>query len=124
METPFLQRVRARHYVFSGNGAHGNPERGTIQMLRWARPDGEYDIHLTYPVEEIDEARREDWATEQKKERGRRMKNPAAHVRRDWSPEANSLAAFFSAHPDMARRVRVVDAGSPHIIDLLEPLGH
>jgi hypothetical protein len=122
METSFLRRVRARHYVFSGNGEHGNPERETLEMLRQARPDGPYDIHLTYPVEEIDEARRKDWGTEQNKERARRAKNPAAHVRPDWSPAANSLGAFFAAHPDTARRVRVVDADAPHVVDLLEPL--
>jgi beta-lactamase superfamily II metal-dependent hydrolase len=122
MEASFLQRVRARHYVFSGNGEHGNPERETLEMLRDARPDRQYEIHLTYPVKEIDEARRKDWGTEQNKERGRRTTNPWARVRPDWSPPDNSLHAFFEAHPDMAARVRVVDADAPHVIDLLEPL--
>jgi hypothetical protein len=122
MEASFLQRVRARHYVFSGNGEHGNPERETLEMLRDARPDRQYDIHLTYPVQEIDAARRKDWGTEQNKERGRRTTNPRARVRPDWSPPDNSLHAFFEAHPDIAARVRVVDADAPHVIDLLEPL--
>jgi hypothetical protein len=39
------------------------------------------------------------------------------------SPADNSLRAFFAAHPDMARRVRVVDAHAAHVIDLLQPLG-
>jgi len=82
-----------------------------------------YEIHLIYPVEDIDEARRKDWATEQGKERGRQAKNPGARIRPDWSPADNSLRAFFAAHPDMARRVRVVDADAAHVIDLLQPLG-
>jgi hypothetical protein len=123
MEASFLQRVRGKHYVFSGNGENGNPERGTLEMLRQGRPDGPYEIHLTYPVEDIDEARRKDWATEQRNERGRRVKNPGTRIRPDWSPADNSLRAFFAAHPDMARRVRVVDADAPYVIDLLQPLG-
>jgi hypothetical protein len=83
MEASFLQRVRGKHYVFSGNGENGNPERGTLEMLRQARPGGPYEIHLTYPVEDIDEARRKDWATEQGKERGRRMKNSGTRIRPD-----------------------------------------
>jgi hypothetical protein len=71
--------------------------------VRQARPDGPYEIHLTYPVEDIDEARRKDWATEQGEERGRRVKNPGTRIRPDWSPADNSLRAFFAAHPDMAR---------------------
>jgi hypothetical protein len=123
MEPSFLRRIRARHYVFSGNGEHGNPERETLEMLRQARPDGEYELHLTYPVAEIDVERRKDWEKEQGKEIARSRKNPRTAVRRDWSPGTNSLAAFFAAHSDMARRVRVVDAPGPHVIDLLEPLG-
>ncbi len=66
METIFFQRVTADHYVFSGDGEHGNPERATLEMLLEARgDDAEYQIHLTYPVDEIDEERKEDWEKEQ-----------------------------------------------------------
>jgi hypothetical protein len=51
------------------------------------------------------------------------VKNPGTRIRPDWSPADNSLRAFFAAHPDMARRVRVVDADAPYVIDLLQPLG-
>ena len=37
METIFFERVPADHYVFSGDGEHGNPERATLQMLLDAR---------------------------------------------------------------------------------------
>ncbi len=72
MERSFLERVVADHYVFSGDGEHGNPERKTFQMLRDARKDENFLIHLTYPLEEIDAERKEDWKKEQAKERARR----------------------------------------------------
>ena len=37
IETIFFRRVTADHYVFSGDGEHGNPERETIEMLFEAR---------------------------------------------------------------------------------------
>src|SRR5579864_2397842 len=33
MTQGFFERLPARHYVFSGNGEHGNPERETLKML-------------------------------------------------------------------------------------------
>ena len=47
-----------RHYVFSGDGEHGNPERETLEMLFEARGDEAFTIHLTYPVEQIDHGSR------------------------------------------------------------------
>lgn len=55
---PFFERVKAGTYVFSGNGEHGNPDRGTIEMLFAARPEGGYTLHFTYPLAAIDAERR------------------------------------------------------------------
>src|SRR5262249_7490907 len=33
IEPDFFERITSEHYVFSGNGEHGNPERETLQML-------------------------------------------------------------------------------------------
>jgi hypothetical protein len=125
METRFLERVVADHYVFSGDGEHGNPERGTLEMLLEARGDDDYTIHLTYPIDEIDPERKRDWENEQKKERARKKKNPqaAVEIRADWSDEKNSLKAFFDANPAIATKVRIVDQNQPHVINLLDPLG-
>src|SRR6202043_3969307 len=57
----FFARIRANHYVISGDGEHGNPERETMAMLFGARRKEPFDIHLTYPIGEIDEARQADW---------------------------------------------------------------
>ena len=37
----FFRRITADHYVFSGNGEHGNPERETLQMFLDERGDRE-----------------------------------------------------------------------------------
>jgi beta-lactamase superfamily II metal-dependent hydrolase len=125
METIFFQRLPADHYVFSGDGEHGNPERKTLQMLLDARgPDANYTVHLTYPVDEIDEARKADWEKEQTKEKNRKKKNPASkkEVREDWSPAKHSVAALFENNPEFGKKVVIVDEKQPHLIDLLEPL--
>ena len=78
-------------------------------MLWNARGDADYTIHLTYPIEEIDEERQKEST--------------------DWSPEKDSLDAFFKDHnikidPDPVEEgkphVTIVKEGKPHIIDLLE----
>jgi hypothetical protein len=119
----FFQRITADHYVFSGNGEYGNPERGTLQMLLDESGDRVFTIHLTYPIQEIDVKREEDWNKEQQKERDRKEKNPEAMVREDWSPMKHSLTAFFADHADFARKVRIVEDSKPHVIDLLEAVG-
>lgn len=122
MTRPFLERVTADHYVFSGNGEHGNPERATLEMLREARGDAEaYTIHLTYPVDEIDAAREVDWNKERDKEKARAKKSPGTHVRAAWSAQTNALGAFFAAHDRFAKKVSIVDPKTPHLIELLDP---
>ena len=89
METIFFKRVPADHYVFSGDGEHGNPERDTLEMLLDARgADAEYTIHLTYPLAEIDAGRKADWEKEQAKERPerRRTRRPRSRCGRTGLP--------------------------------------
>lgn len=122
MEAIFFKRLPADHYVFSGDGEHGNPERNTLQMLLDARgADANYTIHLTYPVEKIDEGRKADWIKEQTKEKNRKKKNPASKkpVRANWSPAEHSLEAFFEDNPKLAAKIKIVQADQPHMIDLL-----
>lgn len=51
----FFERLTADHYLVCGNGKHGNPEPGTLEMLFTARPDDDYMIHMTYGPEELKE---------------------------------------------------------------------
>jgi hypothetical protein len=119
VELDFFQRITADHYVFSGNGENGNPERTTFELLATARGAGEYTIHLTYPVDEIDKGRKADWDKERKKELAKAEQNPAQQVRPKWSVATNSLAAFLDANPAVGLEVVVVEEDKPHVIDLL-----
>jgi hypothetical protein len=124
LDDDFFERIIARHYVFSGNGEHGNPEREALEMLFRARGDEPLVVHLTYPVEEIDAERKKDWETAQAKERKKQAKKPDAKVREDWSDERHSLQGFLEQTRLAAgQEVRIVPNGEPHLIELLEPLG-
>ena len=120
MDPIFFRRITADHYVFSGNGEHGNPERDTLQMLLDERGDENFTIHFTYPIEDIDVEREMDWNEEQAKERTRKKKNKKLKVREDWSPKKHSLKAFFAANKDFAKKISVVEESTPHVINLLE----
>ncbi|HSF24665.1 MAG TPA: hypothetical protein VLE20_10585, partial [Blastocatellia bacterium] len=119
----FFKRITADHYVFSGNGEHGNPERETLQMLLDESGKDKFTIHLTYPIKEIDVGREEDWKKEQQKEKARKKNNPKVKVRENWSPKKHSLASFFAVHKEFAKKVSIVDEGKPHVIDLIDKVG-
>jgi len=123
MEPCFFERLPAKHYVFSGDGEHGNPERATLKMLLDARGvDAEYTIHFTYRIDAIDERRKADWEKEQKKEKRRKQRNPKSKkpVRDNWSPEINSLAKFFEENPEFLKKVSIVKPDEPHFIHLFD----
>jgi hypothetical protein len=118
LEQDFFERITAKHYVFSGNGDYGNPERETLEMLWKARGEADYTIHLTYPIEEIDDRRQKDWIKEQNKER--RNNKP---VRPDWSATQHSLTAFFNEHETFKNKISIVEKNKPHVINLLDEVG-
>jgi hypothetical protein len=122
LDNSFFERIIGKHYVFSGNGEHGNPERESLQMLSDARGDADYTIHLTYPIDEIDKERKKDWEKEQNKEKKKKEKNPNKEVRPNWSPAKHSLRAFFDANDGLEDKVEIVDEKKPHVINLRDPL--
>ena len=101
-----FRRITADHYVFSGNGEHGNPHRETLEMLLAERGDEKYTVHLTYPIDEIDVARK---AEEKKKGK-------------PWSAKKQGLVAFFAENPKFAKKVVIVDEKKPHLINLLDKM--
>ncbi len=121
----FFKRITADHYVMSGNGEHGNPERETMKMLFDERGSKPFQLHLTYPVNEIDVERKKDWEKEQAKEKKRKENGTSSKPpREDWSPAKHSLATFFDAHPLSAgQKLHIVPEDQPHVIDLLDTLG-
>ena len=116
LDEDFFERITADHYVFSGNGEHGNPERESLEMLLAAREDEDYELHLTYPIKEIDAARKAEWQKQQAKEK----KNPKKEVRANWSPAKHSLPAFLKKNERFAKKIRIVPEGKPYLINLLD----
>ena len=124
LEQDFFDRITADHYVFSGDGEHGNPERESLEMLFDSRGSEPFKLHLTYEIAHIDELRKADWEKEQKKEIARKAKGGMKEPREDWSADQHSLASFFAAGRLAAsQELVIVPASSPHVIDLREPLG-
>ncbi|HEY0324544.1 MAG TPA: MBL fold metallo-hydrolase [Allosphingosinicella sp.] len=65
VEKAFFAAVTADHYVASADGTFGNPDRATLEMLAGARgKQAQYTVHFTYPLDEIDKRRREEWEKE------------------------------------------------------------
>lgn len=120
LERAFFKRITADHYVFSGNGEHGNPERKALEMLFDARGRAKFTVHLTYPVKDIDEERTDDWKKEQNKEKNRKKKEPATKVRPNWSPKMHGLEALFAERHVPEVKISVVDPDAPHVINLLD----
>ena len=117
IQPDFFESITADHYVFSGDGEHGNPERSTLEMLDKAGGDRDFEVHLTYPIEHIDAERKKDNAKQRKK------KNSKTFA---WSAAKDSLADFLKKNPRFARKLRIAPQnGKPHVIDLGdEPLGY
>jgi len=122
LDDDFFERIIARHYVFSGDGEHGNPERASLEMLFEARGGDDYTIHLTYPIDEIDKGRKDDWNKLRNSEKKRKKKKPSVKVRPAWSTKKQSLRAFFDAHDGLEDKVKIVSEDAPHLIDLHDPL--
>ena len=124
LETDFFERITADRYVFSGNGEHGNPERESLEMLADARGSDSFEMHLTYPIDEIDVARKADWEKEQKKEKARALKNGGKTVPRpDWVDATNSLDALIKSGRFTPTQEIVIADPTAHVLDLLDPLG-
>ena len=50
VSTDFFRTVKAKHYIISGDGRHGNPEISTLRMIFEARGNAKFKIHCTYRV--------------------------------------------------------------------------
>jgi beta-lactamase superfamily II metal-dependent hydrolase len=106
----FFEKIIADTYVLSGDGKHGNPERNTIQWIVDARgKDTVFDLVLTYDIASIDERRKADFETKQK----RKKKTPPLN----WSHDEQSLQAFFE-WTDGEGYTFTRQTGAPVMIDL------
>ena len=123
LDDDFFERVTAKHYVFSGNGEHGNPERASLEMLFRARGSDPFVIHLTYPLDEMDVERKKNWEKERNKEKVKKLTKPTTKVRPVWSKKKHGLVAFFDDTPlANGQELKIVDEDAIHMIDLLDPV--
>lgn len=115
MERIFFERVTADHYVFSGDGEHGNPERATLEMLFEARGDKPFTLHFTYPVQSIDQKRVSD----------REKAHKRGHAVSEWLDERDALETLFASRNMEAHSQRIIfsEPDRSHVIDLGSPLG-
>jgi len=49
----YFQKITADHYVISADGTYDNPDVPTLEFLSKARPDDDFTIHLTNPLNEF-----------------------------------------------------------------------
>jgi len=123
VERDFYERLTADRYVFSGNGEHGNPERESLEMLLDARGSDAFEIHLTYPVAEIDAARKQEHEKEQKKEKARAARDGGKTVpRADWDAKTDSLETLIKSGRFQPQQKIIVANPDRHVIDLLEEI--
>jgi hypothetical protein len=53
----YFETIIAKHYVVSADGKFDNPDVGTLKMISAARPDDDFTVHLTYPLDEFNVAK-------------------------------------------------------------------
>lgn len=125
LERSFFEQVPASHYVFSGDGEHGNPERETMKMLFDARGTSPLTIHLTYPLDEIDENRAAEWEKQRNAKIKKRSKSGGENtvVPDEWSPVEQGLSEFFKQRKlGQGQQIKIVQVSADHKIDLSDPL--
>jgi hypothetical protein len=92
-------------------------------MLLRARGTAALAIHLTYPLAEIDAARKAEWIKQQAIEKKKEAAG-GPKARENWSAAKHGLVSFFKDTPLAAgQKLRIVGDNEAHVIDLLDPLG-
>jgi hypothetical protein len=56
LDTDFFERIPANDYIISANGRFSNPDIPTLEMIVAVRGNASYNIHLTYPVDQFNQA--------------------------------------------------------------------
>lgn len=67
VSTDFFRRVKAKNYVFSGDGSNGNPEAATIGMITTARRSAKYTMWFTHQLSHIEDFVDQDHANNNRK---------------------------------------------------------
>jgi len=124
-EDEFYERITADHYVVSADGRFGNPDRETFRLLIDARgKDAEYRIHLTYPVESIDAARKREWEQGRLRKEEKAKTKPKTKVPAPWDDARDDIAALLAERKAAGFKFEVVEPqpGQSARVDLLDPI--
>ncbi|NYT39347.1 hypothetical protein HZY97_01130 [Sphingomonas sp. R-74633] len=81
-----IKQVRAKHYIASGDGTYGNPDRATLELIEQIRPEGGYTVHLTYDAASCD-ATHEAWGKGRKGQEYDPAKHSIVEVVDRWRKE-------------------------------------
>ncbi len=101
-EADLFEHVRAKTYVFSGDGKHGNPDRTTLEMVFDSRPAADvYDVVLTYPVAATDKLRKHELEKKGK----------------TWDAKKHSIASLVQARKSAGFKFNLI-AGAPVKVEL------
>lgn len=104
----FFRLIKADHYVFCGDGSHGNPERATVEMLFSEQGADHATLHFTYTVAKIDD----------------RRKKEAEKKGKTWIHARDSLVALFAVEKAAGREFILSEPTDRTgvRIDLLDPI--
>lgn len=86
LDGSFFEAIHAHHYIASGDGTYGNPDRDTLLMIENARPEGGYTVHLTYDATSCD-ATHKAWREAGNRPRFVAGKDGIADVVKRWKHE-------------------------------------
>jgi len=53
VDLDYFQKLTADHYVISADGTYDNPDVPTLKFISQARPDDDFTIHFTNPLDEF-----------------------------------------------------------------------
>jgi beta-lactamase superfamily II metal-dependent hydrolase len=99
-----FEHIRAKTYVFSGDGKHGNPDRATLEMVFDSRPAADvYDVVLTYSVAATDKLRKHEHEKKGK----------------TWDAKKHSIASLVQARQNAGFKFRLVE-GAPVKVELAD----
>ncbi len=107
VDVPFLKRVPAAQYLFTGNGEHGNPERETFEMLQTARPGADMECYLTYKIAAIDPEREKTHEKERQK-----AINKGKTPKPKWSNSKDGLKALLNTFPSS---IKIIEPAGPAV---------
>ena len=104
----FFRLIKADHYVFCGDGSHGNPERATVEMLFSEQGAKPVTLHFTHKIDKIDDMR----------------KKEAKKHNKVWDHAGHSLSALFACERASGRDFKLAEPTDRTgvRIDLLDPV--